>query len=320
MRHFVVVNPQSFHKKEEYMSSVIGNISAYFENVAKAEYTIYISRYPRDAINAVNEYVTATEDTVRVYSVGGDGILSDCLNGLVKLPNAELAIIPYGTSNDFVRAFGEGKNAIFRDIAKQAVAPSIPTDIISISGKYVLNFCSIGFGAAVVIKYYELCKRYPLLLKILGKSLYTAGIPFAFFDKNITLQKYEVLIDGERYDGVYMGIDLANGSRYGGTQTPFPMAHPADGQMEIMLHSCRANPYFFIVAKDFIKGRYYKHPKVLHHKSAKEVVIRSNAPIYVNVDGETFCSAKIDAKIIPSAVKIVAPDRLEYVRSIKDDN
>jgi len=313
MKHLVVVNPKSF-MKESAMFSVVRDITAYFKSINDAEYLIYTSRYPRDAIEVVNEYICGTKDTVRVYSVGGDGILYDCLNGLVGVSNAELAVIPYGTSNDFVRAFGEGKQEIFRDIAKQASAPSIPTDVIKIGGRYALNFCCVGFEAAVVIKYYDICKNYPLFLQMFGKHLYMAGIPLALFDKNITRQKYEVLIDGEKYDGVYLGINIANGPCYGGNKTPFPMAHPADGQMEVMLHNCKITPYFFVILNNFIKGKYYKHPKVLQHMHAKEVIIRSNAPIYVNVDGEAYYDSKIEAKIIPAAVNIAAPDGLPYIR------
>jgi len=163
MKHLVIVNPKSF-AKESGMLSVIADIRTYFKNAANADYTIYISRYPRDAIGVVNDFIKSANEIVRVYSVGGDGILYDCLNGLVGLPNAELAVIPYGKTDDFVRAFGEGKNKIFRDIKKQATANAIPTDIISIGNRYALNFCSAGFAPAVELKYDEMNKTYPLLV------------------------------------------------------------------------------------------------------------------------------------------------------------
>jgi len=318
MKHLVVVNPKSFGKESD-MFSVISNLKTYFEKneLNKDEYQIYISRYPRDAIRVVNKYLSNTSEVVRVYSVGGDGILYDCLNGLIHFPNAQLAIIPYGTTNDFVRAFGEGNQAIFRDIEKQANAPTIPTDVICIGNRYVLNFCGIGIEAATVLKYYEVSRKYPLLAKKLGKHLYMAVIPFAVIDileKGVASQKYEVIIDGEHYDGAYLGINFANGSCYAGDKTPFPMAHPADGLMEVMMLSGKITPNTAIFVNRYTKGKYYKYPKILRHIRAKEIIVRSNAPMHINADGEAYYGSEINAKIIPAAVNIVAPSGLSYVR------
>ncbi|MDR2304015.1 MAG: acylglycerol kinase family protein [Treponema sp.] len=100
-----------------------------FETRIREEYDIRISRFPRHAIRTVWRYLTRAgpETNVRVYAVGGDGILFDCFNGLVGLPNAEFALIPRGRINDFVRSFGEGLADTFRDIPLLASAPTLPT-------------------------------------------------------------------------------------------------------------------------------------------------------------------------------------------------
>lgn len=318
MTHLVVINPKSFNKQAE-MQTVIRDIKSYLENQNKPHY-IHVSRYPRDAIRVVKKYVMLAEGIVRVYSVGGDGILYDCLNGIRNLPNAQIAVIPYGTSCDFIRAFGEGKRGLFRDISKQVNAETIATDVLNIGNRYALNFCSVGVEAAVILKYYEICKKYPRISKQFGNSLYMAGIPLAFLDKKVTGQKYELTIDGVNHDGAYIGINFANGSCYGGNKTPFPMAHPADGKMEIMTLTGKITPKTFAAINSYTKGGYKKHPDLLSHMSAKNVKIRSNDPMHINVDGETYYGSELNIKLIPKAINFVSPDGISYVRRCSYDS
>jgi diacylglycerol kinase family enzyme len=93
------------------------------------------------------------ETPVRLYAVGGDGILFDCLNGLIGLPKSELAAVPYGhTNDDFMSAFGEGIRDVFRNIPLQAAVPFIATDILHYGGDYAMNLCIVGIESAALFK------------------------------------------------------------------------------------------------------------------------------------------------------------------------
>ena len=311
MKHLVIVNPKSFPKKAK-MESVIFDIKVYFDSVS-ADYLVYVSRYPRDAMSVVKKYIQETDEIVRVYSVGGDGMTFDCLNGMMGFANAELAVIPYGTSNDFVRAFGENKAHIFRDIEKQATAGTILTDVISIGARSILNFASAGVEAGAVLKFFEVSQKHPGIAHVLGKSLYTACAPLAILDKRITYQKYEITIDGVNYDGNYASINIANSACYGGDKNAVIMAHPADGFFDIILTKSVSSLRLFSVILDYTKGNYYRYPSVFTHVRGKEVSIRSSSPLQLNTDGESYYDERLDAKIVPNAVKIVAPDNLQYV-------
>jgi len=310
MKHLVVVNPKSFGN-EARMLAVVRDIRAYFEK-SDGKFLIHTSRYPRDAISVVNEYVTATADSVRVYSVGGDGILYDCLNGIVGLSNVELAVVPYGISNDFVRSFGEDKQAIFRDIAKQASAPSILTDVISIGVRYALNFCCAGGEALIIQKYYELSKRHPFISRKLGKRMFTFATVAALMGERVPGQTYDIYADGKPLSGTFLGINIGNGPCYGGNKIPFPMADPSDGQIHVMTIDGRINAGLIYRLRDYGKGMYYKHQNIFRYTRAKEVVVSSDLPMNLNADGEAFYASKIKAVVVPGAVKIVAPDGLVY--------
>jgi hypothetical protein len=81
-----------------------------------ADCSIHVSRYLRDAIGVISKYRSGVPEgaVVRVYAVGGDGILFDCLNGIVGLRGVELGALPYGNTCDFPRAFGEEALPLFR--------------------------------------------------------------------------------------------------------------------------------------------------------------------------------------------------------------
>jgi YegS/Rv2252/BmrU family lipid kinase len=312
MKHLFIVNPVSFLKSSD-MDDVINDINAYFSSVKDLEYFVHVSRYPRDAVSVIRKYMSRTDDTVRVYAVGGDGIVFDCLNGIASFNNTELAVIPYGTANDFSRAFGEDKAHILRNIEKQVNADTIPTDLINVGFKRIIGFCAAGLEASAVIKYYKIRMKYPSFAKRHGKTLYFLGAFSSIMDKKISQQEYEVTIDGKSFDGKYATIIIANNSGYGGNKTPAPMAHPADGFLDILMTKGVSRLRLLSVVTQYTSGKYYKYPRIFTHVRGKQVSIRSNSPLLLNTDGESYYDTHVDAKILPGAVKVASPDGIGYV-------
>ena len=313
IKHLIVVNPKAFIKKSE-MLEVIDEIRVYFERGQKAEFMVHVSRYPRDAVNVIRKLITNTKDTVRVYSVGGDGILFDCLNGVARLPNAELAVMPYGTSNDFVRSFGENNQALFRDISKQATAGVIPTDVIHCGNRFALNFCTVGIESGAILKYYDIRKKYEWMGKRFGGLVYLLGGILAAMDKKLVNQEYELVIDGETYNGRYATICIANNCCYGGNKYAAPDADPTDGLLDVMLVKSANLLSLMLMIQRYTKGKYYKYPDSIKHLRAKEITVRSPNPLYLDLDGEAYYDTQINASVIASAINIVAVDGLEYQR------
>jgi hypothetical protein len=55
------------------------------------------------------EYVknrAASGEEIRFYACGGDGTLYDVVNGAFGFKNVQVAVIPLGSGNDFIRLFG----------------------------------------------------------------------------------------------------------------------------------------------------------------------------------------------------------------------
>jgi diacylglycerol kinase family enzyme len=233
MRHLFVINPKSFNTSAEWRAFLL-SVENCFSTGKREEYKIYISRYPRDAIAAVHRYISGipAEETIRVYAVGGDGILFDCLNGLFGFPNAELASVPYGNSNDFLRSFGNMNVKRFRNIKVLSHSPTVLTDVVRCGNSYSISNAAVGLEASAVE---QVAKTSALLKNInLGKKyvplMYKFGGIQCMFDKSKRLQYYNLTIDGKDYSGEYVNISVGNVFANGGSSSPNPYAIPNDGE------------------------------------------------------------------------------------------
>lgn len=151
---------------------------------------------------------------LRFYACGGDGTFNEVVNGcygfmsekdgrdkagdgnvggdiLFDRGNIEVANIPVGTGNDFIRNFDDAGD--FRDIALQMRSSARPCDLIRYSGmcdgayttKYSANMFNIGFDCNVVDKTDSLKKK-PLLF---GPMAYMAGVGIMLIRKRARILK-----------------------------------------------------------------------------------------------------------------------------------
>jgi diacylglycerol kinase family enzyme len=318
-KHLFIVNPVSFREETD-MDAFIAQVKNQFETLVKAEYEIRISRFPRHAIRTVRQYITRAgpETPVRVYAVGGDGILFDCLNGIVGLSNAELAPVPYGRTNDFVRAFGEGLEYLFKDIPRRASAPLIPTDILHCGSNYALNLCTVGLESAVIFRSVAIqqnLKTWPRFFRnssrVYNATYYLGGI-MAMLDQKAMKQEYTLSIDGENLSGAYASVNIANGPCYGGDKSAVITAVPDDGFMDVLMFKGGSTLRGLTRILPYAHGRYERFPEDFTLKRGKIISIRSKDPLMINLDGEAFLDTNITVELIKGAVKIAAPDNLPY--------
>jgi YegS/Rv2252/BmrU family lipid kinase len=308
MRHLFIINPKSFYKNPT-LREMIAAIRLFFKSRDRPIYSIHVSRYPRDAVSVIHKIASGAEDkeTLRVYAVGGDGILFDCLNGIINLPNTELAAIPYGKSNDFVRAFGEDKNALFRDLEAQIKAPVIPMDVIYCGSNYALNVCTIGLESTSLVNMKKINQSYRKFLDrfpALYNSLFFFGGALSLFDKRIMSQYYTISLDGDDYSRQYSTINISNGPCYGGDKGAAPQAVPNDGILDVLLFKSIS---FFRALKVLYGYFYGRTPPECLYRRGKKLTIRSNLPLIIELDGELFFDTNITVEIVPQGVNFAVP-------------
>jgi len=278
------------------------------------EYKIYISRHSRDAVAAVHRYLISvpSDETVRVYAVGGDGILFDCLNGMVDFPNAELTSVPYGSANDFVRAFGEDAKMAFRDIKKLSFAPSRPMDIIRCGASYALLAVNIGLVGKTVINANEILRHGGKdWIRSHTSKIYSLCGARTIMDKEILHQHYTIFVDGKDMSGNYCNIHIANTACDGGEFVPSPYSIPDDGELEAIFMRSRSRLDTLKIIGDRNNGRFGKH-KFFESCKCKTMEIYSDTPLCAQMDGESFYARELKIEIVPNGVKIFAPEEMKF--------
>jgi len=118
MKHVFVFDPKTFFNQQWMMDNILDTLGQFFRTQESPDFSIHISRYRRNATSIVQEEVEKAKenDIIRVYAVGGEEILFDCVNAVVLFPNMQLAAIPYGETCDFLKIFGDSNMESFKDI------------------------------------------------------------------------------------------------------------------------------------------------------------------------------------------------------------
>jgi diacylglycerol kinase family enzyme len=313
MKHVFVFDPKAFRNQQWKMDNILDDIGQFFRTQEKPDFSINISHYRRDAFTLIQKEVETAkdDDTVRVYAIGGDEILYDCLNGIADLPNTELAVVPYGGTSSFLRNFGEGKDILFRDIpALVQRGEGIPTDIINWGVNYALNSCYIGLNSATADK----LREYKATLNKGSFFLFSKISSFlnnilTLFDRQIAAQHYKITIDDKDYSGNYSLIHVANGPYYSGRVSGLSKAMLDDGMLDIAMMKAAGPIGTTWALSRYSNGKLTSNCVVLQ---AKKITIQSDRQMWIQLDNEYIKDTEINIRVVPHAVKMVVMDNLSY--------
>jgi diacylglycerol kinase family enzyme len=279
--------------------------------------SVHISRYPRDAISKVNKFLEAAEEqkeTVRVYAVGGDGILFDCLNGMLKYRNHELTSVPYGNANDFLRAFNDKDVSAFRDIKNLAEAPTILTDVFNCGWTVCLTNAAMGLEGSSILETEKMAKKLsaiPFLRKLIP-LLYIVGAVIVLLKKDLRSQYYNITIDGVDYSGEYIDVNIGNSHANGGKNTPNPYATPNDGWLDAVFIKNMSFLNCLRCVGPYTRGQYERYPNYFFHVRFKHFLATSDKPIRICADGETFYGSDLEVEVFHEGLKFAAPAGMTY--------
>jgi diacylglycerol kinase family enzyme len=305
-------DPKSFYSQQWKMDGILDHIGQFFRTQEKPDFSIQFSRYRRDAIVIIQEEAEKSKpgDVIRIYAIGGEEILYDCINAAAHFPNMQVAAVPYGESNDFLDIFGKEKTEAFRDIPSLVQAGALNTDLIRWGVNYALNSCYIGLNSALASKLKELKSS-------LGKGSFVIfskissflNYFFTAFDKKIAAQKYKITIDDRDYSGHYSLIHVANGPFYAGKMTGLTDATPDDGVLDVALIKSTGPLRTSVSLRKYSKG---KRPRNGIFLQAKKITVESDGRMWVQMDNEYMRDTSISLSVVPQALQIVAVDNLSY--------
>ena len=249
----------------------------------------------RYATEAVNDRVNV------VVAAGGDGTVNDVANGMLDAdpsPATALAIIPYGTANDFATACQIPINDPLSALQLAAEDPATRIDVGKVNGRYFINVASGGFGAEVTVNTPHEMKR------IMGGAAYTLiGAVTA-----MKMRPYDARVFTPDWEdsGKLLILTVSNGRQCGGGVQVAPDALLNDGLLNVLaVHDIELNKMGIVFNELLNLGSPdNQHISYVHLKSFS---IETDQPLQLNLDGEPMRDTHFEIEVIPACLPCILP-------------
>ena len=268
------------------------------------EYEIHLTSGITDAENFVRrECEKNPERKTRFYACGGDGTLNEVVNGAVGFENAEIAAVPAGTGNDFIKSFSD--HDTFMNIEAQLCGTTEKFDLIKFNGKYCLNVLNIGFDCSVVEKMRNIRSK----INVPNGIAYPLGVISAFFGR--FGHDYSIKFDDEpELEKTFLLCAFGNARIYGGGFCAAPLAKLNDGLIDACIVEKISRPKFISLLKDYKKGTHILREDPLDfitYKKCKHIRFEAQQDVGVCFDGEIVRLKSIDIEAVPEAITFAVP-------------
>ncbi|MGI9219423.1 MAG: diacylglycerol/lipid kinase family protein [Woeseiaceae bacterium] len=243
-----------------------------------------IELYISDDVGDLEEQVErqVSRGTRRVVIVGGDGSVSEAVNGLQRATgDASLGLIPSGTGNDFAKACGIpldwelAANSLVQRIAYDEATRQV--DIGRVNDRYFANGVGIGFDAKVTRIARSI--RWPI-----GNIVYLVALLRGLIDGVATP---ELEISGTRTDfrGPATLATICNGAFVGGLFHIAPAAANDDGKLDLLIADPVSRSRILALLPKLMRGEHMNEPEI-SHQLVDKITIRASAPVESHIDGE----------------------------------
>ena len=261
-----------------------------------------------------------------VIAAGGDGTINEVANGLVNTDTA-LGVLPLGTTNSWALQMGipalnpllPGTQAakmiaaleeriarplpvnyyrkVLLDAAQVLVdGRTVAVDMGELSGRYFLMWAGIGFDAAVV-------QSMPLKeKKALGSWAYV--LPAIESATRYSATDVWLHLDGKVIKVSTPFIVVSNIQLYGGMLAIGAKAHVNDARLDVCIFKGGGFFTFVQQAARLLVHKHLEDPTVEYYQ-CREIVIESEHPLPVQIDGEPFASTPVTIHVVPSSLKVI---------------
>ena len=247
----------------------------------------------------------AAADSDAVCAVGGDGTVSEVVNGLMPRP-VPLVVVPSGSGNDFASLVECPRTP--EELAEVvARGDGYRLDVLDCGDRYCAN--SIGIGFEALVTYHSLSIRH-----VRGLALYllAVGKALAQYESNrFSLEFHgsrDGSLDGERrIGGEFLLVSIGNGPRAGGGFYINPRAVADDGHLDVCTADRMPRLRMLSLLPSTIKGRHTGKRGVAVHTAAR-VRVTASHPFPIHIDGEYLGrrDTPLDVAVLPRALPVLS--------------
>lgn len=260
------------------------------------DYEPHFTTGPGDATEVAQR--AAGEGFDAVVAAGGDGTLTEVVNGLVGT-GRPLGLLPLGSGNDFARAAGIGPDPLG---AARLLANPVPrlVDLGRVDGRHFINVASAGMDAEIVRTMNE-DLRY-----LRGAVAYVAATVTTLFRFRPAPVRLE--LDGVVHELEAVLVAVANGQYYGGGMKVTPRAVLDDGLLDVCVLGALGRLEFLRAFPSVYRGAHLAHPKIRTYR-ARRVVLRpaGERALLAQADGEIIGSLPQEFVVEPAALTLLGP-------------
>ena len=235
-----------------------------------------------------------------VVAAGGDGLVSEVVNGLVQAAGKDeagtLGIIPIGTANDLADML-----ALPRDITvacQRLVAGNTRLiDVGQVNGRYFANNSAVGLEPMVTLAH-DRMRWIKGDLRYLLAALKTIA----------AAQSWSMRLgwDNGEYDGPVTLVSVGNSPRTGGLFYMTPQAVLDDGLLDFVCAQKMSRWQMLKLLPQTFKGDHIHHPLVIHQRTTT-LSLSASPPTPIQADGEIIDknATEINYRIIPNKLRVI---------------
>jgi len=297
---FAIVNPISGRGKSLKELHKLQQLFIKYDTEVIFEVTSYAHHEQILVQNAIERGFT------KIISIGGDGTLHHVINGimtqkLVETSKITVAVIPFGTGNDWVKTYKVPKNrkkSILHILNEKTIYQDIGEAKIASNNKKIFfnNAAGVGFDAFVVQKISA--------LKTLGAIGYLLGAILSFI--SYTTSKVKVTLDENSIELPLFMLSIGI-CRYSG------------GGMQLTNYKNHKNGFFdvtlmrnILLLKVILQIKYLFNGNLKHFKEVQtfqnkqiKVEIKDTKIPFIQADGEIIGSGDVEFNLCKNAIQFV---------------
>lgn len=241
-----------------------------------------------------------------IASCGGDGTLSEVVNGLIdpsgaaRAPGTRLAILPSGTGGDFRKTLEiDPDPTAAAALIARGQTKTIDAGLIEFKDgtepRRFVNIASCGVG-------YEVDRRINELKFKPGKLAYALVSAWSII--TYPPAPARVTVDGASVEGAFSSISLANGRYFGGGMMIAPQADPTDGELDVILSST-TRTRSILGARHLYAGTHIERPGNSMLRGRKiEIEPLSDRAMGFDIDGEALGFAPATISALPGVLDV----------------
>lgn len=249
-----------------------------------------------------------TGESLRFYACGGDGTLNEVAAGAAGLPNVAITHYPTGSGNDFIKLFGADCRA-FSDLKGLICGKELELDYMETDRGISLNVFSVGVDARIA----DGMQKYKRIPALQGKTAYNISTVENLL-RGLS-EPYEILVDGQRFEGKYCLVLAGNGRFYGGGANPVPEADPTDGLLDVLLVKDLSLLKASQVIGGYMSGRHSSYPQYITKFLATELTVRhrQGKNMTINLDGEIVHASEVTLRLAKDKLRFVIPQSAQLL-------